>query len=155
MKTSSAQHIISDRWIKRSPKGHYYSTLRLVGRLVNLSQGPRRKFARQILKNQAQFLLGSIESVSNQLPERTKAAMEWLLRAYEAAGEGGVSYGYFPCDIKDRAGGRLTRNRQATLFPLFSNTPGVIRTRMCTRKPSRWLIGKSQCRWNPGRSREE
>ncbi|PYV89740.1 MAG: hypothetical protein DMG05_12925 [Acidobacteria bacterium] len=57
-----------------------------------------RTFAVHVAKDQLRFFLGGVRPVGGQTKERVRAAVEWILRAQDAAGDGGVSMGYFPCE---------------------------------------------------------
>jgi uncharacterized protein YyaL (SSP411 family) len=46
-------------------------------------------------------VFGSHKPVQGQTLDRAKAALGWLLLAQDRAGDGGIAYGYFPCDVED------------------------------------------------------
>ena len=47
------------------------------------------------------FLAGNVKPVVGETQDRAQAAADWLARAQDATPDGGVSFGYFPCDAKD------------------------------------------------------
>jgi len=46
----------------------------------------------------ARFFLGRVRPLSGEIEKRARAAVDWILLAQAAGGNGGVSLGYFPCD---------------------------------------------------------
>jgi len=65
-----------------------------------LRQPPNRVFARVVRSDMARFLFDSVKPLAGQTRERARAAVDWILQAQAAGGDGGVSLGYFPCDVE-------------------------------------------------------
>ena len=69
-------------------------------RVAKLRQPSNRAFARVVKADLSRFVRDSIEPIPGQTRERAGAAVSWILRAQNAGGDGGVSLGYFPCDVE-------------------------------------------------------
>ncbi|MBF0339972.1 MAG: hypothetical protein HQL95_03300 [Magnetococcales bacterium] len=85
----------------RPPKEHYWSLREHLGRLSRLSGQDR--FARLVWQDQWRYLRGGVQPVDGACRQRAHAAAEWLVRAWEATRDDGVSMGYFPCDPPGRS----------------------------------------------------
>lgn len=90
--------ILHDSLTRRSFKEQYWEWRTTAIQLARLLRPGNRGFARTVVRQQAQFLLGSIRPVEGQTWERARAAAAWLIRAQDATPDDGVSHGYFPCD---------------------------------------------------------
>ncbi|MBF0417817.1 MAG: hypothetical protein HQL86_06175 [Magnetococcales bacterium] len=71
----------------------------LFDHLSRLGCLPRhRGFARIAWRDQFRHLTGGVQPVVGACRQRAHATAEWLVRAWEASPDDGVSLGYFPCD---------------------------------------------------------
>lgn len=98
MKLASAARVLSDHYLRRSGRDTYYAGRRALSRLVRLSSTRNQPFVRQLLREFQNYVFDSVPLVDGQLVERTKAAVDWILRAQSGSPDSGVSLGYFPCD---------------------------------------------------------
>lgn len=89
---------IMDNLSRHSFKEQYWESRKTVIQLARLFFPRNHAFAREVVREQARFLLGSIRPVEGQTWERACAAAAWLIRAQDATPDDGVSHGYFPCD---------------------------------------------------------
>ncbi len=58
---------------------------------------PHRPFVRYVLRDLVRYGLGLVRPIEGETLSRAALAAAWLARAQDATGEGGLSYGYFPC----------------------------------------------------------
>ncbi len=78
-------------------KANYYALHQNSRRLFRLAQPSNWKLAAHVMRDQCRYS-ATAKPVKGEAWARANAAVEWLLRAKAAAGDGGVSYGYFPCE---------------------------------------------------------
>ena len=100
LRIRKAIRTISDQLLGRSLREHYWAADQTRRRFAMLRQPENRVFARVVRSDLSRFLFDSIEPLDGQTQERARAAVEWILRAQEAGGDGGVALGYFPCDVE-------------------------------------------------------
>jgi len=98
MKPTTVARIMVDRLFRRSVRESYWAARKTIGRLAQLLAPPNRVMALHVAKELTAYLLNSVQPIHEQTRERARAAVDWILRAHEATGDGGVSLGYFPCD---------------------------------------------------------
>jgi hypothetical protein len=101
MELTAAARITADQILKSKPRETYWAISKLGNRLQRLLKAPNHTFASHVGKDFFRFVLFGVRPVTGETRERAKAAAEWLLRAYDAAADGGVSLGYFPCDAEN------------------------------------------------------
>ena len=90
--------ILSDQFLRSSPREVYWSATRLGNELVGLyahGSAPFRSHARRDL---ARYVFGTVRPIEGETEARARAAAQWLLRAQSATPDYGVSLGYFPWD---------------------------------------------------------
>jgi hypothetical protein len=90
--------ILSDQFLRRSPREVYWSAARLgeeLARLHTHGSAPFRSHARRDL---ARYVFGTVRPIDGETEARARAAASWLLRAQAATSDHGVSLGYFPWD---------------------------------------------------------
>jgi hypothetical protein len=83
-----------------SLRDRYWRASEVARLAARLFRRPNRAFARLVVKDQLRYLAGAVRPVKGGTRERAAAAAAWLLRAQDATGDRGVSYGYFPCDAQ-------------------------------------------------------
>jgi uncharacterized protein YyaL (SSP411 family) len=66
----------------------------------------RRAFVRHVVVDYARYGFGRVKPIEGETRERLAAAARWLVKAHEATGRNGLSYGYFPC--KSASGWRVS-----------------------------------------------
>jgi hypothetical protein len=96
---TTAARILTDRFARRSPRGVYWAATRLGEQVARLARRENHGFARHVARDFARFCFGRSRSIPGETETRARAAADWLLRAHREGGDGGVSYGYFPCDV--------------------------------------------------------
>ncbi|MEO5347709.1 MAG: hypothetical protein H7834_15220 [Magnetococcus sp. YQC-9] len=94
--------ILHSRLAARSLAGHFLSLNAHLTRLSRLPKHPA--FARVAWLDQLRFLTGGVQPVDDASRQRAHAAAEWLIRAWEATPDNGVSMGYFPCNPREDMG---------------------------------------------------
>jgi hypothetical protein len=94
------KRVLSDQLLGRSVREHYWAADQMRKRLAKLGRGPNRTFAGLVLSDFLRFFFAANHPITGQTRERARAAVDWLLRAQDASGDGGVSLGYFPCDVE-------------------------------------------------------
>jgi hypothetical protein len=95
---NSVRRVLGDHLFGRSLREHYWAADQTRRRLARLLRPSNRAFARAVQTDFANFLFRSQRPLLGESQERARAAVDWLLRAQAAAGDGGVSLGYFPCE---------------------------------------------------------
>lgn len=61
---------------------------------------PRNQgFRRQVVREMGQYLISGTRPVVGEVESRMRSAVDWILRAQAAAGDGGAALGYFPCGV--------------------------------------------------------
>ena len=98
MKPTTLIRVLSDKYPVRDPRQIYRNARQTAVRLGGLVRTGNVDFLCRAAKDQIKFVFNAVEPVAGQTMQRARAAAEWLLRAKEGAGDGGVSYGYFPSD---------------------------------------------------------
>lgn len=92
LRTDTLLALLGSAWL-RGPFQNLRHHLARLGRL------PRhRAFARVAWHDQLRHLTGSVQPVDGACRQRAHATAEWLIRAWEATPDDGISEGYFPCD---------------------------------------------------------
>lgn len=90
-------HHASESLRRSSLRNAYWEGSILLKELSQLFRPCNAVFRRHILRDHGRYLFSSVRPVSGEAHARAKAAVDWLLRAQEAGGDGGVALGYFPC----------------------------------------------------------
>jgi uncharacterized protein YyaL (SSP411 family) len=72
----------------------------------SLERPETRRFARYLVRDLARYLVWRPRSIKGDTRNRARLAAEWLARAQDATGDGGLSYGYFPLKGNARGWGR-------------------------------------------------
>ncbi len=116
MKPATFTRIVRNRFIGGSLKERYWAVRKSVALSARLLWPANCTFALHVLRNHLRFLFGMVRPVNGQTRARAQAAAAWLLRAQDATRDGGVSYGYFPCDAGNGNGWR----------PSYPETTGYI-----------------------------
>jgi hypothetical protein len=98
VRIATATRIIKDRFFARSVQENYWAGLRLIHRIGSLIQSRQGELILHFLKDQWEYLCGSVQPVPGSARERAQAAVEWLIQAQDATPDDGFSQGYFPCD---------------------------------------------------------
>ena len=140
MKPTTVARIMADRLFRRSVRENYWAARKTFGRVSRLLTPGNRIFARQVAKELAGYLLNTVQPIHGQTRERARAAVDWILRAHEATGDGGVSLGYFPCDEADgwRASYPETTGYIISSLLEFSERVGDERVREAAVRMARW-----------------
>ena len=97
MRLGTGARILADL-SRRGLRENYWELSRMAGRLARLARPENRVFRGRVLRELGWYLTGGPAPIRGQSPERARAAVEWLCRAQDAGGDGGVAQGYFPCD---------------------------------------------------------
>jgi hypothetical protein len=142
MTLSSISRIVSDLFIKREPRENYWMVRKTLARLGRLFENSNRVFARHVAKDLSRYLAASIEPISGETTERARAAVDWLLRAQNAADDGGVSLGYFPCDEQNgwRVSYPETTGYIVTSLLEFARRYGDEQVRQSALRMARWEV---------------
>jgi hypothetical protein len=98
MRLGVTASILADPFRSRSLKEIYWAADQNRVRLSRLLRGENRAFRTLFLRDLTQFLFGMTHPIPGETRERIIAAVDWILLAQDASGDGGVSLGYFPCD---------------------------------------------------------
>jgi hypothetical protein len=86
--------------VKTTTLKERYWTFRLqASRITSLFNPSNRGFTSVVASDLAKFVAG-VKPVAGETWARADAAYGWLARAQDAMGDGGASYGYFPCDVR-------------------------------------------------------
>ncbi|MBF0261889.1 MAG: hypothetical protein HQL97_08665 [Magnetococcales bacterium] len=92
LRTGTLLRLLGSAWLRsqfQMPRDH----------LARLSRLPRsRAFAKVAWRDQRRYLTGTVQPVDGVCRQRAHATAEWLIRAWEATPDDGLSEGYFPCD---------------------------------------------------------
>jgi hypothetical protein len=99
-----------------SVRARYWRARATASLLGALLRRGNRRLAGKAFRDQVRFLTGRVRPVPGETRDRAKSAVDWLLRAHDATGHRGVSYGYFPCDERAENGWR----------PAYPETTGYI-----------------------------
>lgn len=95
-----AQRVLSDQVFGRPVREHYWAADQARRRLARLHKQENRVFSKTVRADFGRFVLRTVRPISGQTRARARAAVDWILRAQHAGGDGGVSLGYFPCDVE-------------------------------------------------------
>ena len=98
--------ILADQFRSRGLKKTYWAANQNLVRMGKLLRKENSAFRALFLSDLAQFCVGSTRPVAGETRDRASAAVDWILRAQDAGGDGGVSLGYFPCD--ERGGWKVS-----------------------------------------------
>jgi hypothetical protein len=79
-------------------KERYWAFRLQAGRFASLFAPSNRGFASVVASDLVKYAAG-VRPVAGDTWERAIAAYDWLARAQDAMSDGGVAYGYFPCDV--------------------------------------------------------
>lgn len=82
---------------RNSLRDTYWSSSILLKELSQLFKPQNAVFRRHVLRDYGRYLFSSVQPIAGETQVHAKAAVNWLLRAQEAGGDGGVALGYFPC----------------------------------------------------------
>jgi hypothetical protein len=93
--------VLSDQLFGRSLREQYWAADQFKRRLSLLLRQPNRDLAQAVRQDFSRFFFHRVRPVSGETRERAQAAVDWILRAQAAGGDGGVSLGYFPCDVEN------------------------------------------------------
>lgn len=88
--------ILISQWGAKTGREHYWAVLAFLTRLRHLRAN--RPFARLVWLDQLAYLKNGVRPVTGQTRQRAEMAAAWLVRAWQATPDDGVSMGYFPCD---------------------------------------------------------
>ena len=80
----------------RGPRKTYWAASALWSELRHARRHGSVPFRRHIYTDFVAFAASSVRPIEDETAQRARAAADWLLRAQQAAADGGVSYGYFP-----------------------------------------------------------
>ena len=80
----------------RGPRKTYWAASALWSELLHARKHGSEPFRRHVYNDFIAFAGSSVRPIKNETAQRARAAADWLIRAQAAAGDGGVSYGYFP-----------------------------------------------------------
>jgi len=100
MRISTATQIVADRFRSGGIRQHYWSLNGARVRYSRLLGAGKQAFARHAWKDLSLFLSGSVQPIKGQTEERAKLAVDWICRAQDVNGDGGVAHGYFPCEAE-------------------------------------------------------
>jgi uncharacterized protein YyaL (SSP411 family) len=92
--------VLKDQLFGRSLREHYWAADQFMGRLNLLKRPANSAFKQTVRRDFSHFLFGRVQPVAGATETHARAAVDWILRAHEAGGDGGVSLGYFPCDVE-------------------------------------------------------
>ncbi|HRZ05519.1 MAG TPA: hypothetical protein P5102_05095 [Candidatus Competibacteraceae bacterium] len=98
MKITTPLRIIRDRLQGNGFRATYWDMAKLATEVHTLLTHPDSALRTHFKHDLKRFLTGGTTPVHGDLPRRTRAAVDWLLRAQAATPDDGVSLGYFPCD---------------------------------------------------------
>jgi hypothetical protein len=80
----------------RGPRKTYWAASAFMTELSHTRKHGSAPFRRHVVGDLTAFVGSTVRPIEDQAVERARAAVAWLLRAQQAGGDGGVSYGYFP-----------------------------------------------------------
>jgi hypothetical protein len=92
--------VLKDQLFGRSLREHYWAADQFKGRLILLRRPQNCVFKQTVRRDFSSFFFGSVQPVAGEIERHARAAVDWILRAQKAGGDGGVSLGYFPCDLE-------------------------------------------------------
>jgi len=136
--------ILSDRFLRRSPREVYWSASRLGNELVQLHTQGSARFRPHARRDLARYILGTVRPIDGETEARARAAALWLLRAQAATPDDGVSLGYFPWDhgaSRWRPSYPETTGYIITSLLSFSERFGDQTFRPAALRMARWEIG--------------
>ncbi len=93
--------IAADHLFGRSVRGHYWAADQARRRWAMLRENKNQVFAGVVTSDFSRFLFARIRPETDGTVSRARAAVDWILRAQAANSDGGVSLGYFPCDVEN------------------------------------------------------
>jgi hypothetical protein len=93
--------VLKDQLFGRSLREHYWAADQFKSRLDLLQRPPNRVFKETVRNDFSRFFFAKVQPLAGETEKRARAAVDWILRAQEAGGDGGVSLGYFPCDLEN------------------------------------------------------
>lgn len=140
---TKALRIIADRLKGVSAKELYWESRRLTGELSRLRRPQNHAFRDHVIGDIKSYMAGAVRPVGAQTRERADAAVEWILRAQAANGDGGVALGYFPCDQGGsgwRASYPETTGYIITSLLAYDRAFGSERVREAALRMARWEI---------------
>ncbi|MGB6684988.1 MAG: hypothetical protein WBH24_15170 [Candidatus Acidiferrum sp.] len=100
MTIGTKARVLKDQLFGRSLREHYWAADHFKSRLALLRRPPNHAFRHTVRSDFSRFWFGSVRPIAGDTEKRAQAAVDWILRAQEAGGDGGVSLGYFPCDVE-------------------------------------------------------
>lgn len=100
MTLGEVSKILSDQLFGRGLRQHYWAAAQMHTRMAKLKKPPNQIFRGVVRSDLSRFLRASIQPIPDETKERARAAVDWILGAQKAGGDGGVALGYFPCDVE-------------------------------------------------------
>ncbi|WP_404301676.1 hypothetical protein [Alicycliphilus denitrificans] len=98
MKTFTIARILRATLHSQSSRAAYWRAATLVREIGALFRPCNQAFRRQVVKEMSAYLILGTRPIEGEVQIRMRSAVDWILRAQAAAGDGGVALGYFPCD---------------------------------------------------------
>ena len=95
---AKALRIIADRIRAQSAKQIYWESRQFTGELQRLRRPENHAFRDHVIGDIKAYVARAVRPVEAETRQRADAAVDWILRAQSANGDGGVALGYFPCD---------------------------------------------------------
>lgn len=97
MKPTTIARIFREALFRQSSRASYWRTAAFVREVGALRRSRNRGLRGQVAGELGRFLVSGSRPVTGEVDSRIRAAVDWILRAQAAAGDGGVALGYFPC----------------------------------------------------------
>lgn len=117
MKFTSIARIARDKYSGAGLRQKYWDASVVAGEIARLLQPDNRVFRQHVLRDYWRYLTLTTCPERGETALRARTAIKWLLHAQQAARDGGVSLGYFPC-----------RGESAAWMPSYPETTGYIIT---------------------------
>ena len=143
MKLGTVTRILSDQFLRRSPREVYWNAAKFGGELVRLYAHGSAGFRPHAGRDLARYLFGAVRPIVGETEARARAAARWLLRAQAATPDHGVSLGYFPGDHESsrwRLSYPETTGYIITSLLLFGERFGDLTYTQAALRMARWEI---------------
>ncbi|NDP41171.1 MAG: hypothetical protein GZ089_00375 [Aromatoleum sp.] len=144
MTPHTALRILRESYFGGGLRQTYWNARALGGELARLFERDNATFRRHAVRDLARFAFGTVRPVEGEITKRSRAAVDWILRAQQATPDDGVSLGYFPCSRDERAWKPSypeTTGYIVTSLLHFAERFGDDAVRAAALRMARWEIG--------------
>lgn len=101
MKPFTIARILRKELCGQSPRAVYWRSATFLRQVGALFWPRNREFLKLVVGEMGRYLISGSRPIVGETESRLRAAVDWILRAKVAAGDGGVAFGYFPCGRSD------------------------------------------------------